>query len=200
MKTVTYKEFLEFDPCWLEDEEKTKKLEEIGRRKERWTALDVLNLPEEEVNDKDKLWTVLRPEFMEEMDLHEFACWCAEDALSRVKNPDPRSLAAIEAKRKWMRGEIGDEELRKAEKDAWSATDAAEAAGATAWAAGAAAGAAADAAYAAAYNVAYNAARAAACAGTFERIIRSRQVAKLRELLEKKSIPGEKGESHYEAV
>ena len=46
--------------------------------------------------------------------LHEFACWCAERALKAVENPDPRSIAAIEAKRKWLRGEIADDELSAA--------------------------------------------------------------------------------------
>ena len=46
--------------------------------------------------------------------LHEFACLCAEDALKLIKNPDPRSVAAIEAKRRWVRGEITDQELAAA--------------------------------------------------------------------------------------
>ena len=46
--------------------------------------------------------------------LHEFACRCAEDALKLVENPDPRSVAAIEAKRQWVKGEITDDELAAA--------------------------------------------------------------------------------------
>ena len=61
--------------------------------------------------------------------LHGFACRCAEDALSVAGTPDPRSVAAIAAKRAWLRGEINDEGLA--------------AAGAAAGAAWAAAGAAA---------------------------------------------------------
>ena len=53
--------------------------------------------------------------------LHEFACWCAERAMSRLRNPDPRSIAAINAKRKWMRGEITDAELAAARDAAWGA-------------------------------------------------------------------------------
>jgi len=73
--------------------------------------------------------------------LHEFACSCAEDALALVDNPDPRSVAAIAAKRRWINGEITDYELEAARA--------------------AAADAAADAAYAA-RNAAWNAARNAA--------------------------------------
>lgn len=35
LKTVTYEEFLKFEPCWLEDEEKRKQLERYGKRKQR---------------------------------------------------------------------------------------------------------------------------------------------------------------------
>ena len=68
--------------------------------------------------------------------LHEFACSCAEDALALVAQPDPRSVAAIEAKRAWLRGEITDEELDAASAAAWAASrDARDAARAEAWAA-----------------------------------------------------------------
>ncbi len=48
--------------------------------------------------------------------LHHFACDWAERALWGValqtgRAPDPRSLAAIETKRRWLRGEATDEEL-----------------------------------------------------------------------------------------
>jgi hypothetical protein len=66
--------------------------------------------------------------------LHEAACIFAEGALRVAKVTDSRSWAAIEAKRKWLRGEITDKELAAA----WAAARDA------AWAAaGAAAGAAA---------------------------------------------------------
>ena len=68
--------------------------------------------------------------------LHEFACWSAEQALKLVKNPDPRSVAAIAAKRAWIRGEISDVELAAARAAAWAAWAAAWAAARdAAWAA-----------------------------------------------------------------
>ena len=175
MKTVTYQQFLKFNPCWQYDKDKDKaaKLEEIGLRKAEWTALDVLDLPDEEVSVDDKLWAVLRPEFIPEPILHEFACRCAEEALKLVENPDPRCIAAIKAKRRWLRGEISNKELsaaraaaRAAASDAaraaasvaasdaaWDAWDSARAATWAAWAAvndaaSAAAWAARDAAHA----------------------------------------------------
>lgn len=124
MKSITYEEFLQFRPCWLEDKDQRKKLAEIGIRKERWTALDILELPEEVVNDEDKLWAALREELIDGPVLHEFACRCAEEALKLVENPDPRSVAAIEAKREWLKGKISDEELAAAKAAARDAVGA----------------------------------------------------------------------------
>ena len=68
--------------------------------------------------------------------LHEFACLCAEHALTREREmgrePDSRSWAAISAKRKWLRGEIGDTELDAARAAAVAAVWAAACAGAEA--------------------------------------------------------------------
>ena len=118
VKSVSIEQVKSWKPCWLEEEGGLERLEAIGRRKEQWTALDVLDLPPEEVSDGDKLWVVLREELIDGPILHEFGCRCAEEALKLVKKPDPRSLAAIEAKRSWLRGEISDDELWKA----WDAT------------------------------------------------------------------------------
>ena len=109
MKTVTVEQFRKFGPCWLETVEGRGKFARIAAIKNEWTALDVLNLPD--VSAQDKFWSVLREEFIEAPILHEFACRCAEYALSFVESPDPRSIAAIVAKRKWLRGEITDAEL-----------------------------------------------------------------------------------------
>jgi hypothetical protein len=98
--------------------------------------------------------------------LHEAACHFAEDALRIAKVTDPRSWATIEAKRKWLRGEITDKELdaaRDAARDAAcvAARDAARAAACVAaW--DAARAAAWDAASAAAWDAASAAAWAAA--------------------------------------
>ena len=163
MKTVTPEQFKGFGPCWLEDAAGRERFASIAALRAEWTALDVLNLPN--VSAGDKLWSVLREEFIDAPILHEFACRCAEYALSFVDNPDPRSIAAIDAKRKWLRGEIKDKELRAAWAAAWAAARAAAgdaaraAAGAAAWAAArAAAWAAASAAASAAAGAAARAA------------------------------------------
>ena len=185
MKTVTVEQFKKFRPCWLETAEGRADFARIAAIRDEWTAFDVLNLPD--VSAADKLWSVLREEFIDAPILHEFACRCAEYALSFVDNPDPRSIAAIEAKRKWLRGEITDKELNAARAAARAAArDAAQvaaraaaqvAAWAAAWAAAwdAARDAAEDAAEDAARDAAEDAARDAA---------REHEVEILRELLE----------------
>ena len=160
MKTVTVEQFRNFGPCWLETVEGRGKFARIAAIKNEWTALDVLNLPD--VSAQDKFWSVLREEFIEAPILHEFACRCAEYALSFVESPDPRSIAAIEAKRKWLRGEITDAELDAASAAARAAARAAvmDDARYAAWAA--ARIAAQDVAWVIARVMAQDAARAAA--------------------------------------
>ena len=162
MKTITYEQFLEFDPCYLYDPEKKALMESIAQRREHWSAMDILEL--ENIPAADRLWAVLREELIDAPILHEFACRCAERALSRVENPDPRSLRAIEIKRAWLRGKATDEELAAAWGAARDATQAA--AGAAAW--GVARDAAQAAAGAAAWGVARDAAQDAAWDATWD--------------------------------
>lgn len=57
--------------------------------------------------------------------LHKFMCGCAEQALlderEAGREPDKRSWAAIETKRKWLKGEATDEELVTVGLEAWDA-------------------------------------------------------------------------------
>ena len=165
MKTVTPEQFKEFGPCWLKTAAGRKRYARVAAMRDEWSALDVLAL--DGVSNEDKLWAVLREEFIDAPVLHEYACRCAEYALTFVREPDSRSIAAIEAKRKWLRGEISNDDLTAA----WAAR-------AAAWAADAAARAAADAAARAAADAAARAADAAWAAA------REHEVEILRELLE----------------
>ena len=166
MKTVTPEQFKEFGPCWLETAAGRQRYARVAAMRDEWSALDVLAL--DGVSNKDKLWAVLREEFIDAPVLHEYACRCAEYALTFVREPDSRSIAAIEAKRKWLRGEISNDDLTAARADANAAT----------WAAAAAACAAARAAAAAACA----AARADANAATWA-AAREHEVKLLKELL-----------------
>jgi len=103
--------------------------------------------------------------------LQEWMLWCAERVLPlfEAQYPgDKRPRLALEAKRKWMDGEITDGELDATSAAAWGAAAAAAsaAASAAAWAAASAAASAAawDAATATARDVAWDAATATATA------------------------------------
>ena len=143
MKTITYEDFVSFKPCWLIDGETRIKhaaqLSRYRKMRDKWSAIDILRL--DDVDAEDRLWLVLREELIDAPILREFACRCAERALSRIDKPDERSVAAIEAKRKWMRGEISDDAMaaeRAAARDAEMIAERAEAfvaAMAAAWAA-----------------------------------------------------------------
>ena len=128
LPAVSYKQFMKFKPCWADDEQGLRRLQYYRRKLGgKANALDILRL--RRVSVEDRLWSVLREEFIPAAILHEFACRCAERALELVPNPDPRSVEAIEAKRQWLRGEITGDELAAA----WAA--ALDAAWDAAWAA-----------------------------------------------------------------
>ena len=94
--------------------------------------------------------------------LHEFACWCATQALERAAGREPATVCwkAVETKRRWLHGAATDQELAAARSAAWAAARSA------AWAAArsAARAAARSAAWAAARSAARAAARSAAWA------------------------------------
>jgi hypothetical protein len=108
--SVTLDDVLSWEPCYSED-----RLRELAAGRERITALEALDLP---VPAKDRLWLVLREEFVPGPVLHEFACRCAESALALVESRgaiiDPRSREAIRVKRAWLRGGATREELAAA--------------------------------------------------------------------------------------
>lgn len=120
------------------------------------TRLEFLEL--EKISDRDKLWVMLRPETLSEKQLHLLACDFAESVLHFFENEYPddrRPRQAIEAKRRWVSGEISDSELQTASAAAIDAaratakvTSAASAAAIdAAWTAKAAAKAASDTAW-----------------------------------------------------
>lgn len=161
---VTPAQFRKFKPCWLETREGCARFERIAAVRDEWSALDVLDL--EDVSARDRLWSVLREAFLPRMLLHEFACRCAEYALSLVENPDARSVEAIRVKRRWMTGDATDDELRFARMAALSAARAAERA----------------AAWAAAWDAEQAAARAAWVAE--RKSVREQEIAILRALID----------------
>ncbi len=176
MKTLSLEEIKALEPCWLKTAEGREKFRRIGEQQETWTAEDVLKLPKEEVSSQDKLWLVLREDFLSARTLHLFACEVAEQALGKIENPDPRSIEAIRVKRLWIDGKATTEELDAAEAASLAAALAASRAAALDAALAASRAASRDAAWAAAWAAARDASRAAS---------RDEQVQILLRLIEK---------------
>ena len=100
----TIKQVLSWGPC---ENYTRERIEELFTGRKTVAVQDILSM---DIPARDRLWAVLREELVPATILHEFMCWCAEQALVREREagrePDPRSWAAIEAKRAWLRGEI----------------------------------------------------------------------------------------------
>ena len=142
MNSITLDQVMAWHPCYSRE-----KIESLFGGRESLTVAEILELP---IPASDRLWAVLRLSLIPGPILQEFACRCAEQALEDAGDPDPRSVAAIAAKRAWVRGEISDQALAAARAAAWDAAEGA--AQATAWyaAEGAAWGAASASAWVAA--------------------------------------------------
>jgi hypothetical protein len=168
---LTVREMMRLEPC---EEYTLSRVRELWGGRERCTATDILRM---DIPAKDRLWAVLREEFLSEKLLQVAACDFAEHVLPLYERQYPDNNAprdCIEVRRRYIEGEATDEELREAEAAAChAATTAAAAYRAARAAARAASAASADAivaAYAAAfaadfaapYHAAYYAARVAA--------------------------------------
>ena len=126
LPVITYDQLKSWDPCWCHDDRGRRRLQYYKRKLGgKATALDMLGL--RRVPAADRLWVVLREDMIPAHILHEFGCWCADQALALIDRPDPRSVAAIEAKRKWLRGEITDAALAAARSAVYAAASAAQA-------------------------------------------------------------------------
>ena len=141
LKRITIKRLKSWRPCgsYMRD----KRLLKLTGGRKSLTPLQIAAL---DITVEDRLWVLLRPEIIPEKRLHLLACDFAESVLPifEAQYPyDKRPRAAIEAKRRWVAGEITDEELAAA----WAA--ARDAGRAAAW------DAASDAASDAAWNKIY---------------------------------------------
>lgn len=146
---ITLDQLVKWKPRWLHNpdgmERAQRYADQLGGRA---NALDILRISD--IPADDRLWVVLREEMIPATILHGFGVWCADQALSLIDDPDPRSVNAVAIKRRWMRGEATDDELRTAQAAAWAAAH------------NAALDAVQAAAQAAAHNAAWAAARVAA--------------------------------------
>jgi hypothetical protein len=168
---LTVREMMRLGPC---PDYTLSLVRNLWGDRERCTATDILRM---DIPAKDRLWAVLREEFLSEKTLQIAACDFAEHVLPVYENRYSDNNAprhCIEVKRRHIEGEATDKEL---------------------WGAMTAAAAAAAAAYHAAYHAAraaYHAARAAsaadaaACAAADYSAECEWQVAHLLEMIEGK--------------
>lgn len=138
MKTITYKEFVKLRPCWLEDEDGKARLKRYAQKRVNWSAIDILKL--DRVSYDDRIWAVAKADLISKRVWVLWSCECVKTALALIKNPDERSIKAIEATWLYLDGKITFDELMAASEAARAASAAAWAAAseAAAWAASAA--------------------------------------------------------------
>lgn len=172
MKTViTYDDILALNPCY----------NPIKYIPKDWkgTVLDICNM--DDVKSEDKLWVVLREEFISEKVLRLFAVACCREIQHLMT--DPRSLKALDVAEAYANGKATKEELRTAANAAYAANVAAAFA-ATAYAATYMATTAAHAASADAYYAAHaSAANASAAYG--DAGARTKQIEIFKNLIER---------------
>lgn len=145
MQNYTIQDIMDLHPCQPTEDDPDagypeSKLRTLFGDRQAVTLHDICD--DERVPVEDRQWVLHR--LLPEPLVHEAACRYAEHALERERTegrePDPRSWAAIEAKRLWLRGDISDDDLSVAESAASAsagatASAAASAARASAWAA-----------------------------------------------------------------
>jgi len=128
MKTATIDNLISWRPCPGYPDDRVRAL--AGGVTE-FTALDVLR--RDDIPARDRLWVVVREELIDARALRIFACDCADRALSRVENPDARSVDAVRVSRLYANGDATTEQLAAARDAAWVAAWAAARAAELEW-------------------------------------------------------------------
>jgi len=123
-KTVTVDEVMAFDP-W--GEWSREKVEEVFSGRKRMDLAAIKVVPEGVLSWDEKLWVILRDEFITERNLHLLGCHFVERAFrgeqARGHKIEPCYRKAIRIKRRWARGELSNRELVgvviQVKQDAW---------------------------------------------------------------------------------
>lgn len=100
---------LKVDPRELLENENADKTESMQE------ALDILG--QAQIPPMERMEKVVNNGLLPDRVLHEFASRRAEDALSKLKEPNSVLANAIETKRKWLRGKASEEERAKAQEE-----------------------------------------------------------------------------------
>jgi hypothetical protein len=106
---------IEEELLWLDED----RIRETTGGKEEWSALDVLALGY--MPPGERLWVVLREEFLDTQIQRGFGCRIAESALAQLAYPNPALADAAAVKRSYYTGGAMGEELAAAQKHAWDA-------------------------------------------------------------------------------
>lgn len=138
---VTLDKFLSFNPCWRNSEKGRRRLRYYARKLGGSAdALEILAL--RRIPAEERLWAVLRAEFIPAPILHEFACRCEELAAAEAAAWVARTSAQDAVEAATLAAQTATLAARTAAEDAaWAAAWAAQAA---TWVARAAAWAAAE--------------------------------------------------------
>lgn len=172
MKTFTNEDLRKFEPCY----DPNKYLDED----KVFTVIDILD--HSEIPFEDKLWVILRTDFLSDKLMRLFAVWSYRQTLQWIKDPDPRSIECANMSERFANGEATREQLDAA----WSAAEsAARSAWSFAWSARSAAESAWSATESAARSAAISAKSAAdsATRSAADSATRSAQQIKLREMI-----------------
>jgi hypothetical protein len=113
MKALTVDQIMAFNPCSCYPRERVAALWGV---REALAAAEIAAL---EIPEADRVWALCKwLDALSQSSARLFACDYADRALSRVANPDPRSVAAVAVARRHAGGHATDEELVAAE---WAA-------------------------------------------------------------------------------
>jgi len=115
MQQFTIEDLRKFSPCY----DPTKYLPENWQG----TVIDILNVTD--CPTEDRLWVVLRKEFMTDKQLRLFAVWCARQALAIPGNESEVCSNTCDVAERYANGEATKEEFAAARAAAWAAARAA---------------------------------------------------------------------------
>lgn len=123
LPVVSNDELKKIESQWFKTVRGIERFKQMSAKRKLWNAFDVLELTD--LKAKEKLHTLLRPDFLTTLMIHEFGCQCAELAIGLAYAPDERSLNAIRMKRLWIEGRATDFELATARVKSYEAYSAA---------------------------------------------------------------------------
>lgn len=104
MKTVDIDQVMAWVPC---RDYPLDRIEQLFDGRQALTAQNIADLP---IPDSDKLWALLRPEFLSVRSLVSLTCDFAEQALA-LADPDARSVKAVAVVRSCLAGKASYEDL-----------------------------------------------------------------------------------------